>query len=238
MKKVIIGIIALFAVAAVFLFFFPGLPKYIYIRLADKYPSLNAKLEEFDLSGVTVSDDLVEIKDEHGLSVKIAPDMKPKEDARFPTYINSDKSAVLIIKYDESPHANADEQFKFATHEQIEKFFKTRNTPVPTSQYEFLKFTYSMTYNDFNTRSLIDEKIFRKLAESKEELFNATEESYSFHSGDNCGFVECIGEKMNQKRYVASLYTGSNYENSFMIIISSDNIELIKQIIASIKIEK
>ena len=53
MKKVLIGIIALFAVAAVFLFFFPGLPKYIYIRLADKYPSLNAKLEEFDLSGVT-----------------------------------------------------------------------------------------------------------------------------------------------------------------------------------------
>ena len=238
MKKILTGIITLAVAAAVLLFFFPALPKYGYIRITDKYPSLNTELKEYDLSGVTVPDDLVEIKEEHGLSVKIAPDMKLKEDSRYPTYINSDKSAVLIVKYDELPPADADEQFSPATHKQIEKFVKTRNMPVPASQYEFLDFTYSLTYDDFNIRSLSDEKIFRKLAESKEELFEATSGAYSFHSGDNCGFVECLGKKENAERYAVSLYTGDAHENSFMVIISSEDIGLAKQMIASIKIEK
>ncbi len=164
--------------------------------------------------------------------------MKPKGNSRLLTYINNDKSTILIIQYVENLKAYVDEQFKSATHDQIYKFFKVCNTPFPASQYEFLKFTYSMTYNDFNTRNLMDENIFKKIAESKEQIFDAIEEAYSFNSDNYCGFVEYIGEKQNQKRYVASLYTGKNYENSFVIIIGSEDMELIKQIIASIKIEK
>lgn len=239
MKKILIAVPVLAAAAAAVLYFvFPGLPKYLYIKHKNPYPSLNTEFKEFDLSGVTVPDDFVGVEFDHGLSLKIAPEMKLKEDSSYPTYINEDKTKAVILLYNEVPAVDIDEQFDFATHEQIESFFKDQGTAVPASEYEFLKFTHSLTYDNFNIHSLKDEKIFNKLAESKEELFETAKESYYLNSNGCCGFVECTGEIENIKKYIVTLYTGENYENSFMVVIGSDDMELTKEIIASIKTEK
>lgn len=239
MKKILIGILVLaVAAAAVLYFVFPGLPKYLYIKHKNPYPSLNTEFKEFNLSGVTVPDDFVEVKYDHGLSLKIAPDMKLKEGSSYTTYINEEKSKAVILIYNEVSAIDIDEQFDFATHEQIESFFKNQDTPVPDSEYEFLKFTHSLTYDNFNIHSLKDEKIFNKLAESKEELFETAKESYFLNSDGCCGFAECTGKTEDIIKYVVTLYTGENYENSFMVVIGSDDMELIKEIIASIKTEK
>ena len=239
MKKTIIGIISAIAVlAAVFLIFFPGLPKYISYKTSNKYAFLKKPLTEYDTSGVTVPDDYVEVSDGNGVTIKIPPNFTRKDDSRYTAYTDSSKNTVIFMYMNSDPGFSAENELKKISTKSVRKFFKRRGLEVPASEYEFIRCCHALTLDDINIHSRSDMKIFDQMVKLKKELDSAVSEAYTLKCGESEGLIEFTGTVGEKYKYIITLYSGENYSEKHTIAIGHSNPDKIKMLIASIKTEK
>lgn len=238
---IIIGGVLAFLLSAVVIIyvFFPGLPIYVLVR--KECPQVNKPITDYPYKNVAVPDDFITIS-HHGITLR-APSslyMKPAE-IMAKLYIDSQdnqerKNMLWFTEMRDCSDFSLED--REISEEQLEAFCASINYPVPKTEYDMFRIIHSLTMEDFNVRSRDGAAAFATFAVLKEMLSSPFLYSYYFETDTGIGFIHVLNEPSEDEplySWSVSLYAGENLGTESHVIISTENLEIMKQIVASIE---
>lgn len=239
----IVGVILL--AALIIFLFFPGLPTYLYIT--NQYPDFSRLSESYPYSDTAVPDSFVEFSADE-ITARIPAELYKKypeetEGMKSNLYINDDESSSITFIYSgktEFGEFSLTDEESGITEEQIADLLQNMGKSYPESYYEFYHLIYSLTMDDFNIHSHKHAIGFLAIPMLKEMLIPNYDNIYEFSTENGVGFVHQNNPTEDLPRYnfVVSLFDAENPDVCYDIIISANDIEVAKQIIASIELNK
>ncbi len=231
---VLIGI-CLIGLIIIFIFF-PGLDVYLYAK--KNCPYINEQIQEYEYYDVEVPDSFVKVK---------AGDLYisgPAESIKYTT--GSDSGIIfknskenLMVMYSSAPNDNIDFTYDIATkynNDDHKHFFDSVGYDMPVTNRDmkvFLRDGLDLK-KSLKLRGK-DKKIFKEMADSL-KLVSEIETLYHFEHNNAEGYICKVSSGKQRTMWNADIYTGNNGETETIIAITHNDVETVKQIIASIEL--
>lgn len=243
MKKIKVGILFLFIIAAVGVcaYLFPGIPYYykcthalytdsIWEELPDDLQKLTEGYEKFSTDDVRIT---------------AWDDME--------TQLSVDKDTVMWQNEDETHYVTItcealDESEDFSdrigiTHEALDKYCKAAEKTTPENIYEFMKLMASLTMDDFDIHNFRNSKTFYKIMKMKsDEIVCYTDGSFfplSFYPIDGAGYrgylFICL-EAPNDNYALVNIYPENDTHKRYIIALSITDLNEVIAVAESIEL--
>lgn len=220
-------------------------------RIISECELINHITKDYPYYDVEVPEEFIEISGD-GLSFKVPPEVHSQKPFHLDYYYDGvdgglSDSTIFISFYDAYTHPAFDlyegvENKKYI-EKQLEELFQSAGMSVPENIYEYTYCTFNLNMDKYNPSNGYQAEYFYTLAKRKDKLYidNNYLNVYNFEKDGIRGYVHEISNEDEvdvdfENLYLVRLFTGENESCERMATVFADDMETVKQIIASVEV--